>query len=286
MSNDIILSLKNQLANLQYGVDEETRAVAGSGNFSKRISIKGGVFRLMSGGKEVAAIEDRSMNIIFAKMALNPSRTYFAQTYREGERISPVCWSNDSKTPDSEVKNPQASSCDKCPMSVKGSGQGGGAACRLSWRTAVVLPNNPTGEVMQLVLPATSVFGKEVNGKHPFRAYVQMLASNNISAGRVITKMSFDTASPVPKLLFSPVGVVPPEDMDTVQAQGKSDAAQRAITLTVFQTDEGEGVEDPVPAPAATAEPTVRAAEGGEGKPAAASGEADLKTLLGKWGKK
>jgi len=283
MSNDVILSLKNQLASLQYGVDEETRAVAGS-NFSKRISIKGGVFRLMSGGKEVAAIEDRAMNIIFAKMALNPSRTYFAQTYKEGERISPVCWSNDSKTPDSEVKNPQASSCDKCPMSVKGSGQGGGAACRLSWRTAVVLPNNPTGEVMQLVLPATSVFGKEVNGKHPFRAYIQMLASNNISAGRVVTKMSFDTSSPVPKLLFSPVGVVPPEDMDTVQAQGKSDAAQRAITLTVFQTDEGEASEEP--ASPASLEPTVRAAEGGESKPAAASGDGDLKALLGKWGKK
>ena len=183
MSNDIIASLKNNPAVIT-GLDEDTKAIAGGSlGGSKRISIKGGVFRKMAGGKEVGAIEDRHMNVIFVKMAHQPSRTLYTGGYKEGEKSAPTCWSNDSKTPDPEVKNPPASSCESCQFSVKGSGQGGtGTACRLSWRTAVVLPNDVKGDVMQLVLPATSVFGKEENGKWPFREYVKMLANHNISA--------------------------------------------------------------------------------------------------------
>ena len=244
MSNDIIASMKNELANLPRGVDDDTRAVAGGGgNFAKRISIKGGVFRKMSGGKEIGAIEDRHMNVVFVRMAHTASRQYYSGAYKEGEKIAPVCWSSNSKTPDSEVKTPQASACDQCQFSVKGSGQGGsGTACRLSWRTAVVLPNDPAGDVMQLVLPATSCFGKEEGGKWPFRPYIQKLADNEISAGRVVTRMQFDTKSPVPKLLFSPVGVVPEGDVDTIMRQRESAAAENAIKLTVFQTDEAPSV--------------------------------------------
>ncbi len=244
MSNDIIASMKSELANLPRGVDDDTRAVAGGGgNLPKRISIKGGVFRKMSGGKEIGAIEDRHMNVVFVRMAHTASRQYYSGAYKEGEKIAPVCWSSNSKTPDSEVKTPQASACDQCQFSVKGSGQGGsGTACRLSWRTAVVLPNDPGGDVMQLVLPATSCFGKEEGGKWPFRPYIQKLADNEISAGRVVTRMQFDTKSPVPKLLFSPVGVVPEGDVDTIMRQRESAAAENAIKLTVFQTDEAPSV--------------------------------------------
>ena len=99
MSNDLILSIKSSLAKV--GVDQETLAVAGKSNGggggSKRISIKGGVFRKYVGGKEVAAIEDRHMNVIFVKMAADPSRTYYTGAYKEGEKISPACWSSNSK---------------------------------------------------------------------------------------------------------------------------------------------------------------------------------------------
>lgn len=282
MSNDIIASLKSELANIQGGVDDDTRAVAGGGAASKRISIKGGVFRKMAGGKEIGSIEDRHMSVIFVKMAHAPSRTYYTGAYKEGEKTAPVCWSSDSKVPDAEVKTPQASSCEKCQWSVKGSGQGGsGSACRLSWRTAVVLPQDPGGDVMQLVLPATSCFGKEEAGKYPFRAYIQMLANNNISAGRVITKMQFDTKSPVPKLLFSPVGVVPEADVETVRAQKESKAAENAVKLTVYQQDEGEEASAAAPAEAAVEEPIVRETKKTEAAPAA-----DVSDVIKKWSKK
>ena len=284
MSNDIIASLKSELATIPRGVDDDTRAVAGSGgNFAKRISIKGGVFRKMAGGKEIGAIEDRHMNVIFVRMAHTASRQYYSGAYKEGEKIAPACWSTDSKVPDKEVKSPQAEACDKCPWSVKGSGQGGsGTACRLSWRTAVVLPNDPGGDVMQLVLPATSCFGKEEGGKWPFRPYIQKLADNDISAGRVITKMQFDTKSPVPKLLFSPVGVVPEGDIDTIMKQRESAAAETAIKLSVFQTDEGQVNGPIVTGPAALEEPKLR--ESKKASDAAPAG--DVTDVVKKWAKK
>jgi hypothetical protein len=119
VSYDIIQSIKSSLATIEGGVDADTRAVAGNGG-SKRISIKGGVFRKMAGGKEVAAIEDRHMNVIFVKLAHNPSRMFYSSGWKEGAVVAPTCWSTDSKTPDAEVKHPVASACEKCPMAVKG----------------------------------------------------------------------------------------------------------------------------------------------------------------------
>jgi hypothetical protein len=238
------------------------------------------VFRKMAGGKEIGSIEDRHMNVIFVKMAHNASRTYYTGAYKEGEKVSPLCWSSDSKTPDPEVKTPQAKSCDTCQWSVKGSSpMGTGAACRLSWRTAVVLPQDPGGDVMQLVLPATSAFGKEEAGKFPFRPYIQMLANNNISAGRVITKMQFDTKSTHPRVVFSPVGVVPEAAVRAVQTQKESSAAENAVKLTVYQQDEADG-DTEVAAPATDA-PIVR-----ESKKPEASPTSDVSDVIKKWSKK
>lgn len=239
MSNDLILAIQNQLASVQTGLDDDTLAVAGSGTSNKRISIKGSVFRKIVGGKEVGNIEDRHMNIVFVKMAHNPSRTYYAESYKESTKISPVCWSSDAKKPDPEVKNPVAATCDKCQWSVKGTGQDGkGTACRLSWRTAVVLPTDPTGDVMQLVIPAASVFGDEESGRWPFRSYVQMLASHNISAQAVVTKMSFDTKASAPRILFNPVAAVSVEDLAVIRSQGASPAAESAVKMSVYHRDD------------------------------------------------
>jgi hypothetical protein len=278
MSNDIISSIQNDLAIIG-GLDEDTKAVAGGGiGATKRISIKGGVFRKIAGGKEIGAIEDRHMNVIFVKMAHNPSRTFYSAAYKEGEKISPTCWSSDGKAPDAEVKSPQASKCETCPMSAKGSSpMGTGAACRLSWRTAVVLPQDPSGDVMQLVLPATSAFGKEENGKYPFRPYVQMLANHGVSAGRVVTKMQFDTKSTHPRVVFSPVSAINPNDLDTLTAQSKKPVAEAAIKLTVYQSDETEAAPE-APAPAVVAKPSKKAVGG----PATA----DVADVLKEWTKK
>ena len=239
MSNELANILQNSAAIVQTGLDEDTLAVAGGATSgAKRISIRGKNFRKIVGGKEVSVVEDNFMNVIIVKMAHTAARTFYAQAYKEGETSGPACWSSDSRVPDAEVPEKPAKTCDTCPHSVRGSGAGGtGSACRLSWRLAVVLPHDPSGDVMQLVLPATSAFGKEDNGKWPFRPYIQMLANNNVSAGRVVTRMQFDSKSSTPKLLFSPAAAVDQGDLDILQKQAKSEAAERAIKLTVYQSD-------------------------------------------------
>jgi hypothetical protein len=291
MSTDLIKSIQDQLALLPTGVDDDTKAVAGSGGNNKRISIKGGAFRKIAGGKEIGVIEERHLDVIFVKMAHDPARNYYAQGYTEGAKVAPVCWSSNSKNPDPEVKVPVAASCSACPNSVSGSGTNGvGTACRLSWRTAIVIPKDPGGDVMQLVLPATSVFGKEVDGKWPFRSYIQMLASHNISAGRVITRAQFDIKSPQPKLLFQPVGAVPQEDVAAIQEQSKSTAAENAIKMVIFQPREESAVAPaaavaPPPAPPegeAVPEPTLRKND----KPATTTATPEVADIIKKWAKK
>jgi hypothetical protein len=284
MSNDLATMFSGALTPIA-GLDEDTLAVAGGARGSKRISIKGGVFRKYSGGKEIGAIEDRHMNVIFVKMAHKASRMFYDATYVEGQKVSPVCWSTDSEKPDADVKTPCASTCLDCSKSVKGSGQGGtGTACRLSWRTAVVLPNDPSGDVMQLVLPATSAFGKEDNGRFPFRPYIQHLASHNVSAGRVITKMAFDTKSPTPKVVFSPAGKVPDEDLQTIANQAKSPAAEAAIKMNVFQADSTGEIEVPSHRNEIVEDetPPVKV----ESKKAATVEEKDISDVVKKWSKK
>lgn len=286
MSTDLVnLSAIGALATVG-GLDEDTLAVAGGNRQgNKRLSIKGSVFRKYAGGKEIGAIEDRFMNVIIVKMAHKASRMYYDKGYREGEKVSPACWSSDSEIPDADVKAPVASSCNSCPNSAKGSGDNGiGAKCKLSWRTAVVLPNDPAGDVMQLVLPATSAFGKEDNGRWPFRPYIQHLASHNVSAGRVVTKMAFDTKSPTPKVLFAPVGAVPDADLEIIARQAKSPAAEAAIKLNVFQSDSTGDVE--VAVASVSAEVEVEEPKKRESKAAAGEKASDVSDIVKKWSKK
>jgi hypothetical protein len=283
MSNELSVILQANPSLM--GLDEDTLAVAGGSvaatNSNKRISIAGGVFRKMANGKEVGAIEDRHMNVIFVKMAHDPSRAFYAEAYKEGEKLAPACWSSDSKKPDADVPNPPAATCETCHNSAKGSGTGGqGTACRLSWRTAVVLPNDPKGDIMQLVIPATSAFGKEDNGRWPFKAYINMLAQNNVSAGRVVTKMQFDTKTKYAKVLFSPASAVSESDYEIVKAQGKSASAEGAVKLTVYKQDGGAPA---LEAPEVdTSEPVKRESTT---KPAAKT-EGDVTDIVKKWSKK
>jgi hypothetical protein len=58
--------------------------------------------------------------------------------------------------------------------------------------------------------------------------------------------MQFDTKAKVPRVLFSPAGAVSADDMDVIRRQGKTQAAESAVKLTVYQSDEGESEPEPV----------------------------------------
>jgi hypothetical protein len=205
---------------------------AGGGS-TKRISIKGGVFRLMADGKEITSIDDRHLDVVIVNAAPKISRTFYAGQYVEGETKGPDCWSADGETPDASIEEPQASNCASCPMNVKGSGQGESKACRFSQRLAVVLANDVQGDVMQLTLAATSIFGKEEGDKRPLQAYARYLAAQNINPETLVTRLRFDTKAAVPKLFFQPVRWLEDDEYAVSIKKGASTEAKMAVTMSV-----------------------------------------------------
>jgi len=268
--SDMTIFSQNLPAHLRtLELDDTTKALMGGGGGIKRISIKGGVFRMIVGGEEVARNEDRAMNIVIVAAAPKVSRTYYEGTYEEGVKTAPVCWSADGEKPDSTSKIPQASSCANCPQNVKGSGSGDSRACRYSQRLAVVLENDIGGSVYQLTLPAASVFGKGENGKWPLQTYAQMVASKGVPITSVVTEMRFDTSAQSPKLTFKPVRFLETEEFMGAVEQGKTPDATKAITMTVSQADGVQiaGTPPRIEKPKAVAAPKVEEPEEEEEAP-------------------
>ena len=214
------------------------KALAGGGaSGGKRVSIKGGVFRLVSGGKEIAAIEERYLDVVVVNAAPKVSRVFYAAKYDSEKVSAPDCWSADGVTPDAAVAEKPAAKCDACPNNIAGSGQGNSRACRYQQRLAVVLANDMEGDVLQLTLPATSIFGKEEGEKRPLQAYARWLAAQNIDPSEVITRMNFDTKSESPKLFFKPMRWLDDEEAPVIKKQGQTADAKAAIAMTVFKAE-------------------------------------------------
>jgi hypothetical protein len=99
------------------------------------------------------------------------------------------------------------------------------------------LENDIAGDVYQLTLPATSIWGEGTNGKWPLKTYAKMVGSKGIPISSVVTEMRFDTDSATPKLTFKAVRYLETEEFNEALEQGKTDASTRAITMTVAQVD-------------------------------------------------
>jgi hypothetical protein len=230
-------TLPAHLKNLQ--LDATTKALMGGsgGSGGKRISIRGNVFRMMVDGKEIAQNEDRAMPIIITAANPNVSRTFYAETYQEGQAMAPACWSNDGVTPDIKSDQPQASKCASCPQNIKGSGKGDSRACRFSQRLAVLLENDIRGDIYQLILPAQSIFGATENGKMPLQSYAKFLGSHGLPVTAVVTEIRFDTASATPRLTFKAIRPLTEEELSMAQEKGQSAEAKAAIASTAAQAD-------------------------------------------------
>ena len=240
MSNVALFNPSNLPAFAKRGeLSDTAKALMGSGGAGggKRISIKGGVFRLMVNGKEVTAIDERYLDVVIVKAAPKVARTFFLETYDSDKPAAPDCWSNDGDTPDAKSKNPQSKTCATCPQNVAGSGQGQSRACRYQQRLAVVLANDVEGEVMQLALPATSIFGKEEGDNRPLQAYARWLGAQSVGADMVVTRMKFDTKSESPKLFFKAMRWLTDEEYAQAQEQGNKPEAAQAVVLNVAAVD-------------------------------------------------
>lgn len=265
-----------------------------AGNINKRLSIRGGVFRMIVGGEEVRKAEGRTLQVIIVNAAPKVSRIFYKAAYDQNATTSPDCWSAEGMFPDSDVEDKQGKSCVDCPQNIKGSSRDGkGRACSFQRRLAVVIVGDPTGDVYQLTLPAQSIFAKNEGDNLSFDQYVKLLIANGRSIESMVTELSFDTDSATPKLFFKPVAHVSREQYELAVNTGKSEAAVRAIKFTVAKTDgvakepaklaapkEAEAQEEAAPGEAAPGEAAPKKRESKKAEPAP---KQDLSKIMEQW---
>ena len=216
-------------------------AGGGAGASGKRVSIKGGVFRLVADGKEVAAVDERFLDVVIVKAAPKVARVFYAAKYdKDATAAAPDCQSNDGDKPDPKSKAVQSDSCATCPQNIAGSGNGNSRACRYQQRLAVTLANNIGGDVMQLSLPATSIFGKEEGDNRPLQAYARWLVAQGVDPSTVVTRMKFDTASESPKLFFKAMRWLTDDEFAEATEQGETADAKKAVTMDAAGMDMGK----------------------------------------------
>lgn len=240
------------------------KALAGGGGAAsgQRVSIKGGVFRLIADGKEIAAVDERFLDVVIVKAAPKVARVFYAAKWdKDAAAVAPSCQSNDGDKPDPKSKDVQSESCATCPQNVAGSGTGNSRACRYQQRMAVVLANDIEGNVMQLSLPATSIFGKEEGDKRALQAYARWLVAQGVDPSTVVTRMYFDTASESPKLFFKAMRWLTDDEFAQATTQGATPEAIKAVTMDAGSMDMGKPPADALkgkaPTPKAKPAPVV-----------------------------
>jgi hypothetical protein len=255
--------------------------VGNTGSTGKRISVKGGVFRLYVDGKEITAIDERHLDVVIVNAAPKISRTFYAGAYDENAAgKAPDCWSADGDKPDITAKEKQSPTCATCPQNIKGSGQGDSRACRFSQRVAVVLANDMEGDVMQLSLAATSIFGKAEGDNRPLQAYARWLAEQGIDPGTLVTRLKFDTAVATPKLFFKAMRWLTDEEYAVCKKQGTTDDALKAVTMNVAQMD---GVQKAAAEGPLKMEGKAPGAEPEQEEQAAPTAKSSLADTVAKW---
>jgi hypothetical protein len=272
----------------------KTLASAGAGGANRRIQTNtNGTFKRLVNGEQIGDAVRGDIDVIIVHALPKVSRVFYAGAYDPNAKPTlPDCWSNNGDIPEVAAGNKQSPNCVSCPKNVVGSGTNGkGRACRYQRRIAVIMPNDPSGEVYQFNVPAKSLFGKGVGNVHPFESYVRYLLANHESPDTVVTNISYDLNADSMELLFTPVRGTSDEERQLVKLAQADAATKRMCELTVAQQD-GVKKQPAAPAPASQVsrsdepeeeleEPKKRPAAKSD---ATAEPKANLAAVISNWG--
>lgn len=215
------------------------------------------------------------MRVVVAACNPRRGRAYYEGAYDPSNVSAPKCWSDDGITPDASVPDTdkQASRCEGCPMSVKGSritdNNKPTVACA-SHRMLAVLPVNAQTngiilDPLRLKIAITSDWDatspeQEAQGWRSFQKYMDFLKSRGVGhTAQVVTKMKFDANVAYPKIFFSPERFLEAHEVEAVKPLLMSDDVTKLLSGTY--TPAGvDGVEKATP-PAAEQAATAPAVE-------------------------
>ena len=249
-------------------------AIGGAGR--NRLSLKGNRFRLIVAGQEEAVLESTSLEIIIVGASPGVGRIYYEGSYAEGEKTHPVCYSSNGVEPGPDVTHPQSLKCANCPQNQKGSkitvDNVKTKACTYFKRLAVALTTevDPEHRIFQLDGKAMTIFGEgqPEQNKFTLTEYANNLKTRGWDPAHLITKLTFDVDSSVPKLYFSPVRMLNEEEAPWVQDLINSEEVKNVVTINAITDTSDANSEEAAPAadapvetvaPKATAKPTPAA---------------------------
>lgn len=272
MSNDLMiqgngpLTLPAHLQGANFGVT--TNLMEGMFTTGNRIGLKGSRFRLVVAGVEEGVIQEPYLDVILLAAAPAVSRVYYADAYRQGENQPPTCYSADGITPADDVKNKQSDKCMTCPMNAKGSKIVDGnkfKACSYFRRIVVMLAGDTDQRtVFKLDVKAQGLFGEASADSKNLNEYIKMLATRGVDAGAIVTRVSFDTDSSVPKLLFKPHRFIDAEEMNAVSdlVQSEEVLALKEVSMATMDLSHEDATsgDDPEADPPIAEAPTTHAA--------------------------
>lgn len=184
------------------------------------ISAKNGRFSIKRDGEKVLLLRPKTNPSdpdepasYFDMTVLNvqKSKTYYVDGYTEGSAEKPDCFSNDGKTPDSSVDDPQCETCALCPHNAWGSGVNekgeatAGKACSDVQRLAIASPSNLDDPYLFRVPPASLKNFAEVS---------KFLTTKRVPLNGAVIRFSFD-AEKTGVIRFEAIGGL---DADTYAA--------------------------------------------------------------------
>jgi hypothetical protein len=267
-------------AYLRAAPDSVTSQIGGGmGSGRNRIGLKGARFRLVQAGQEIAVKDETYLDVVILGANIAINRTFYAGKYDPAVKAPPDCYSVDGISPAKDVATPQSSKCATCPQNEKGSKVFEGRksrACSFSKRLAVMLSGDPEREVYQLDVKALSLFGDGLDSKglYTLSGYAKFLAARGVRAEGLVTRLSFDTDSSVPKLYFTPHAFMAEDEFAVVAKLTKSAEVKSMLEVTMEtvdlsgEVDADDGFSTPAPALAAPAPEPEPVAEVAKPKPA------------------
>lgn len=165
-----------------------------------------------------------TLEVVVLRANPNRSKIFYAKGWKEGDDSRPDCYSADGIKPDASIEKPQAKSCATCPKNVWGSKTTESGtkikACTDSVRLAVVAPD-AVDDPMLLRVPAASI--------KAWREFGSVCARRRLSYNSVVVRLSFEAEASTPKLVFNPVGLVPPATFAEIDKVAESEIVDNII---------------------------------------------------------
>lgn len=180
----------------------------------KRISIRGGRFRVREGSEEKVLPGDELRAIIVGHNP-NINKTFYKGTYNpKAEDKSPDCYSNDGIRPAADANDQQSQLCATCEHNQWGSKISDSGtrmkACADQKKLAIISADDNREE------PEVYLFTVTPAALRNFYDYAKSLENKGIPPELVVTKISFDQAEAFPKVQFEFGGWVSKDMVTTV----------------------------------------------------------------------